>query len=179
MFSHYTTLGLDNIGFLPPYPDGYIYGAPASLGRTAPDHATSAAGLVHADIDGLASGKRVPSRRDGGGYGLGHDLQRNLSRLDQGRATPGRRRRRELDHGFALPVQVADGDGHAAPAGGVGRPHRLSLHPPDLGLAIHFDLGLGPSLLLRHAQVLARQNEYRSPTLATLATSSCTEKKCT
>src|ERR1700761_5582104 len=105
------TLGFEQYWLSALHPDGYICRAPAASGRTAPDHATSAAGLVHADIDGLASGQRVPSRRDGGGYGLGHDLRRDLSGLDQGRAAPGRRRRRELDHRFALPLQVAHGDG--------------------------------------------------------------------
>jgi hypothetical protein len=43
--------------------------------------AASAASLIQEDGDGFAPGQRIPSRHDGGGDGLRHDVWRDLRGL--------------------------------------------------------------------------------------------------
>jgi hypothetical protein len=53
---------------------------------------------------------------------------------------PGLRPRRELHHGFTLPLLVAHGDRHAVPHRRVAGPPGLAMKPPDIGLPIDLDL---------------------------------------
>ena len=114
----------------------------------------SSAHLIDDDGDSLATRQRIPARRDGRRDGPSDYQRRDLGRLDQGGSPSGRRHRWKLQNGFALARLVAHCDGHPAPPRGVGRPHRLALNPPNVGLTIDLDVDLRLSRPLHHARGL-------------------------